>query len=76
MSGPSFISLCAMLNDLCRANDIEPPELTLSFRDQRDLEKFRRALEAEADLVAPFGQQRINSCHGIKFWLGHRRGGA
>ena len=73
----SFIQLCSHLDRLSRENDIEPPEMTLTFASDSQRRAFEGMLKREFSHLSmfPHGEVRFDSCHGIKFWLSAKRFG-
>jgi hypothetical protein len=67
----TFMSICADLYRLARENNIEPPEMSLTFASESERWVFKKQLEKELSGLSmfPHGEVRFDSMHGIKFWL-------
>jgi hypothetical protein len=70
-----------MLQGLCGDHNIEPPEMTLTFPNEMERDRFMHALRQEFSMLLPFlepslglsmvpvGGIRMDTCYGIKFFL-------
>lgn len=66
----TFMSICADLYRVARENNIEPPEMSLTFASESERRVFKKVLENElSGLSFPHGEARFDSMHGIKFFL-------
>lgn len=68
----TFMSICADLYRVARENNIEPPEMTLTFASEPERWVFKKVLENELSGLSmfPHTEARFDSMHGIKFSLG------
>lgn len=71
----SFLQLCSHLHRLSMENEIEPPEMTLTFANDSQRLAFESMMKREFAHLSmfPHGEARFDSCHGIKFWLSVKR---
>lgn len=67
----SFTAVCGMLQGLCGDHNIEPPEMTLTFPNEMERDRFMHALRQEFSMLSmvPVGGIRMDTCYGIKFFL-------
>lgn len=71
----TFMSICADLYRVARENDIEPPEMSLTFATEGERLVFKKQIENELSGLSlfPHSEARFDSMHGIKFTLGVKR---
>ncbi len=71
----TFMTICADLYHLARENNIEPPEMALTFATDSERRAFERVLKEQLSGISmfPHGEARFDSMHGIKFELGVKR---